>query len=185
MLGLDSLAPLPQVQASFKETIKIVYLDKNNGVFVCGESQATQKLNDAFNVYKDAHDAEVDNARPINLRPRAAALSASSSRSIGQGQAAPDGSSPAAASGPAPQPQSHGPAQGTSAASDNNIFSHFIIAEDNNSFHNWDAGLQFLSDQETSGKLFELRDFTFTSMLPVGKDRTKILELHEKSLGPS
>ena len=110
MLGLDSLAPLPQVHASFKETIKTVHPDKNNGVNVCGVSQATQKLNDAFNVYKDAHDTEADNARPINQRPRAAAPSASSSRSIGQGQAAPDGSSPAAASGPAPQPQSHGPA---------------------------------------------------------------------------
>ena len=30
MLGLDSLAPLPQVQASFKETIKIAHPDKNN-----------------------------------------------------------------------------------------------------------------------------------------------------------
>ena len=78
-----------------------------------------------------------------------------------------------AASGPAPQPQSHGPAQGTFAASDNNIFSRCIIAEDNNSFHNWDVGLQFLSDKEISGKLFELGDFTFTSALPVGKDRTK------------
>ena len=28
MLGLDFLAPLPQVQASFKETIKIVHQDK-------------------------------------------------------------------------------------------------------------------------------------------------------------
>jgi len=33
--------------------------------------------------------------------------------------------------------------------------------------------LQFLSDKEISGKLFELRDFTFTSALPVGKDHTK------------
>ena len=90
MLGLDSLAPLPQVQASFKETIKIVHSDKNNGIVVCGESQATQKLNDAFNVYKDAHDGEADNARQINQRPRAAAPSAYSSRSIGQGHAAPD-----------------------------------------------------------------------------------------------
>jgi len=47
-----------------------------------------------------------------------------------------------------------------------------IIAEENNSFHNWDAGLQFLTDNEISGKLFELRDFTFTLVLPVGKDRT-------------
>jgi len=84
MLGLDSLAPLPQVQASFKETIEIVHPDENNGVVIFGESQATQKLNDAFNVYKVAPDAEADNARPINQRPRAAAPSASSSRSIGQ-----------------------------------------------------------------------------------------------------
>jgi len=134
MFGLDSLAPLPQVQASFKETIKILHPDKNTGVLVCGESKATQKLNDAFNVYKDAHDAEADNAWPINQRPRAAAPSASSSRSIGQGQAAPDVSSPAAASGPAHPPQSHGPPQGTSIACDKNIFSHCIIAEDNTSF---------------------------------------------------
>jgi len=33
--------------------------------------------------------------------------------------------------------------------------------------------LQFLSGKEISGKVFELRDFTFTSALPVGKDRTK------------
>jgi len=159
-----------------------VHPDKNNGEVVCGESQATQKLNDAFNVYKDAHDAKADNARLINQRPRAAAPSASSSRSIGQGQAAPDGSPPAAASGPAPQPQSHGPAQGTSAASDNDIFSHCIIAEDNTSFHNWDAGLQFLSDKEISGKLIELRDFTFTSALPVGKDRAKFSNCMKKVL---
>jgi len=187
MLGLDSLAPLPQVQASFKETIKIVHPDKNNGVVVCGESQATQKLNDAFNVYKDAHDVQADNARPIHQRPRAVAPSAFSSRSIGQGQAAPDVSSPAAASAPAPQPQSNGPAQGTSAVSDNNIFSHCIIAEDNTSFHNWDAGLldaglQFLSDKEIFGKLFELGDFTFTSALPVGRDRTKFLNCMKKVL---
>jgi len=157
MLGLDSLAPLPQVQASFKETIKIVHPHNINGVVVCGESQATQKLNDAFNVYNVAQHAEADNARLIHQRPRAAAPSISSSRSIGQDQAAPDGSSPAVASGSAPQPQSHGPAQGTSAALDNNIFSQCIIVEENNSFHNWDAGLQFLSDKEISGKLFELR----------------------------
>jgi len=182
ILSLDSLAPLPQVQISFKETIKIVHPDKNNGEVVCGESQATQKLNDAFNVFKDAHDAEADNARPINQRLWAAAPSASSSRSIGQGQAAPDNSSPAVASGPAPQPQSHVPAQGTCAASDNNIFSHCIISEDNTSFHNWDAGLQFLSDKEISRKLFELRDFTFTSTLPVGKDRTKFSNCMKKVL---
>ena len=129
MLGLDFFAPLPQMQASFKETSRMVHPDKNNGVVVCGESQATQKLNDTFNVYKDAHDAEANNARQIIQRPRADAQSASSSRLIQQGQASPDGSSPEAASGPVPQPQSHGPAQGTSATSHNNIFSHcfFLI----------------------------------------------------------
>jgi len=101
---------------------------------------------------------------------------------MGQGQAAPDDSTPAAASGPASQPQSPGPAQGTSAASDNNIFSHCIIAEDNNSLHSWDAGLQYLSDKEISGKLFELRDFTFTSALPVGKDCTKLASCMKKVL---
>jgi len=160
-----------------------VHPDKNNGVVVCGESQGTQKLNEGFNVYKVAHDAEDDNAQLINQRPPAAAPSASSSRLIGQGQAAPDCSSPATASGPAPQPQSHGPALGTSAASDNNIFSHCIIAGDNTSFHNWDAGLQFLSDQEISKKLFELHDdFTFTSALPVGKDHTKFTNCMKKVL---
>ena len=88
----------------------------------------------------------------------------------------------AAALGSAPQPQSHGPAQDTSAASDNNIFSHCIIAEDNNSFHNWDAGLQFLSENEISGKLFELCDFTLTSVLPVGKDHTKFSNCMKKVL---
>ena len=81
-----------------------MYPDKNNGVVVCGESPASEKLNDVFNVYKKAHDAEADNALLINQRPRAAALSVSSSRSIGQGQAAPDSSSPAAAFGPTSQP---------------------------------------------------------------------------------
>jgi len=93
-----------------------------------------------------------------------------------------DSPGPAAAPGSAPQLQSLGPAQGTSAASNNNIFSHCIIAEDNNSFHNWDAGLQFLSDKEISGKLCELRDFTFTSALPVGKGRTKFSSCMKKVL---
>ena len=51
-----------------------------------------------------------------------------------------------------------------------------------NSFHNWDAGLQFLGDKEISGKLFELRDFTFTSALPVGTDRTKFASCMKKVL---
>ena len=54
--------------------------------------------------------------------------------------------------------------------------------EDNNSFHNWDAGLQFLSDKEISWKFFELRDFTFTSALPVGKDCTKFSNCMKKVL---
>ena len=93
-----------------------------------------------------------------------------------------DSRRPAAAPGSTPHPQSNGPAQGTSAASDNNIFSHCIIAEDSASFHNWDAGLRFLSDKEISRKLFELRDFTFISALPVGKNRTKFSNCMKKVL---
>jgi len=172
-LGLDSVTLLPQVHASYKETLLIVHPNKNNRVVVEGESQAFQKFKEAFKVFKDAHDAEADNPRPINQRSRAAASSASA--------AAPG---PAAAPGFAPQPQSHGPAQGSFAASDNNNFSHCIIAEHNNSFHwhNWDAGLQFFSDKEISEKLFELRDFTFTSALPMGKDRTKFSSCMKKVL---
>jgi len=44
------------------------------------------------------------------------------------------------------------------------------------------VGLQFLSDKEISEKLFELRDFTFTSALPVGKDRTKFSNCTKKVL---
>ena len=54
--------------------------------------------------------------------------------------------------------------------------------EDNDSFHNWDAGLQFLSDKEISWKLFELRDFTLTSALPVGKDNTNFASCMKKVL---
>ena len=121
LIGLDSLTPLPQVHASYKETLLIVHPDKDNGVVVDGESQASQNFKEAFKVSKNAHDAEAGNSRLINQRPRAAALLASA--------AAPG---PAAAPCSAPQPQSLSPAQGTSAASDNNILSHCIIAEDNN-----------------------------------------------------
>ena len=159
------------MHASYKETLSIVHPDKNNGVVVDGESQAFQKFQEAFKVFKDAHDAEADSPRPINQRPQAASTSAPA--------AAPG---PAAAPECAPQPHSHGPAQGTSAAFDNNIFGHCTIVDDNNSFHNWDAGLQFLSDREISGKLFELRDFTCTSALPVGKDRTKFSSCMKKVL---
>ena len=88
----DAVSQHPSTRAG-AESIQLIY--SGCAVVVCGESQATEKLNAAFNVYKVAHDAEADNARPINQRPRAAAPSVSSSRSIGQGQAAPDGSSPA------------------------------------------------------------------------------------------
>ena len=50
------------------------------------------------------------------------------------------------------------------------------------SYHNWDAGLQFLSDKEFARKLFELRDFTFTSALPMGKDRSKFASCLKKVL---
>jgi hypothetical protein len=44
MLGLDSLTPLPQVHASYKDTLLIVHPDKTNGIVVDGESQAFQKF---------------------------------------------------------------------------------------------------------------------------------------------
>ena len=120
-----------------------------------GTAEAFMKLQPTYTEWNDAR------ARQGWSHPAAPSSSPVNSNSPG----------PAAAPGSAPQPQSNGPAQGTSAASDNNIFGHCIMAEDNNSFHNWDAGLQFLSDKEISGKLFELRDFSFTSALPVGKPR--------------
>ena len=70
----------------------------------------------------------------------------------------------------------------TFTASVNNIFSHCIFAEDNNSYHNWDAGLQFLGDKEISGNLFALRDFNFTSALPLCKERTKFSNCVKKVL---
>jgi len=42
--------------------------------------------------------------------------------------------------------------------------------------------LQFFSVKELSRKLFELRDFTFTSAMPVGKDRTKFSNCVKKVL---
>jgi len=42
--------------------------------------------------------------------------------------------------------------------------------------------LQFLSVKDLSRKLFELRDFTFTSALPVGKDSTKFSNCVKKVL---
>jgi len=44
------------------------------------------------------------------------------------------------------------------------------------------SGLQFFSVKELSGKLFDFRDFTFTSALPVGKDRTKFSNCVKKVL---
>jgi len=105
MLGLDSLTPFPQVHTSYKETLKIVHPDKNNGVDVDGEAQAFQKVNEAFKVLKDAHDAEADTSRPIHRRSRAAASSASAAASA----AAPG---PTAAPASAHQQRSNGSAQG-------------------------------------------------------------------------
>jgi len=177
MLGLDSLTPFPQLKAAFNKTLRIVdpNEDKDPGVEF-GESHATQKLTEAYKVYKDLHDAEAANRRRVNQRPRTAVPPSSSSLSGGRGQAA------AAGAPPAPQPLPHGPSQGLFAASENNIFRHCIIASDNNSFHTWDAGLQFLSYKEISGNLFELRNFTFTSALPIGKDRTIFLNCMRKVL---
>ena len=79
ILGLDSLTPLPQVHASYKETLLIVHPDKNNGVVVDEESQAFQKFKEAFKVFKDTHDTAAVISWPIHQRPRAAALSAPAS----------------------------------------------------------------------------------------------------------
>jgi len=163
MLGLRVACGYQEVVRAYNEAVKLIHPDK------CGMPKtAFMKLQQAYTEWNDA------GARQGWSHPAAPSSAPVNSNSPG----------PAEASGSAPQPQSNGPAQGTSAASDNNILSHCIIAEENNSFHNWDANLQFLSDKEISGKLFELRDFTFTSALPVGKDRTKFASCNEKSLGP-
>jgi len=173
MLGLRVACGYQEVVRAYNEAVKLIHPDKCG---MPGKDVAIMKLQPAYTEWNTArarqgwsHTAAPSSA-PVNF----------------------DSPGPAAAPGSAHQPQSHGPAQGTSAASDNNILSHCIIAEDNNSFHNWDAGLQFLSDKEISGKLFELRDFTFTSALPVGKDRTKfsscmkkVLDLADIFLDPS
>jgi len=54
-----------------------------------------------------------------------------------------------------------------SAPPSNNIFRHYIMSQ--NEFY---GTLQFLSDNEISSSLFELRHFIFTSTIPVAKDRT-------------
>ena len=104
-LGLASLTAFPQVHTSYKETLLIVHPDKNNGVDVAGESQAFQKVKEAFKVLKDAHDAEADISRPTNRRSRAVASSASAAASAAA-------LGPLAAPASAPQQRSHGPAQG-------------------------------------------------------------------------
>ena len=154
MLGLCLACGQKEVAIEYNKSLKLIHPDQ---YFLDGAAEAFIKLQPAYTQWNDARalqglsHPDAPSSAPVNS----------------------DFPGPAAAPGSAPQPQSNGPAQGTSAASDNNIFSHCIIAEENNSFHNWDAGLQFLSDKEISGKLFELRDFTFTSALPVGKDRKK------------
>jgi len=183
MLGLDSLTSFPQLKVAFNKTLRIVdpNEDKDPGV-ESGELRATQKLTEAYKVYKDLHDAEAASHRRVNQRPGAAVPPSSSSLSGGRGQAAAARAPPVAAPGPAPQPLPHGPSQDLFAAYENTIFRHCIVASDNNSIHNWDAGLQFLSDKEHSGNLFELRNFTFTSALLIGKDHTIFLVCMRKVL---
>jgi len=163
MLGLRVAFGYQEVVRAYNEAVKLIHPHKCG---MPGTDVAFMKLQMAYTEWNTArgrqgwsHQAAPPCA-PVNF----------------------DSPGPAAAPESAPQPQSHGPAQGTSAASDNNIFNYCIIAEDNNSFHNWDAGLQFLSDKEISGKLFQLRGFTFTSALPVGKDRTKFSSCMKKVL---
>jgi len=112
MLDLDFLTPFPQLKVAFNKTLQIVYSyeDKDPGVEF-GELHATQKLAEAYKVYKDLHDAEAANHRRVNQRPRAAVPPSSSSLSGGQGQATAAGAPPVAAPGPVPQPLPHGPSQ--------------------------------------------------------------------------
>jgi len=163
MLGLRVAYGYQEVVRAYNEAVKHIHPDKCG---MPGTDIAFMKLQPAYTEWNTAR------ARQGWSHPAAPSSAPVNSDSPG----------PASAPGPAPQPQFHGPAQGTSAASDNNIFSHCIIAEDNNSSHNWDAGLQFLNDKEISGKLFELRDFSFTSALPVGKDCTKFSSCMKKVL---
>jgi len=103
MLGIDFLSPVPQLKVAFNKTLRIVHPNEDKGPGVeFGESHATQKLTEAYKVYKDLHDAEAANHRRVNQRPRAAVPPSSSSLSRGRGQAAAAGAPPAAAPGPAP-----------------------------------------------------------------------------------
>jgi len=163
MLGLRVACGYQEVVRAYNEAVKLIHPDKCG---MPGTAEAFMKLQPAYTEWNDAR------ARQGLSHPAAPSSAPVNSDSPG----------PAAAPESAPQPQSNGPTQGTPAASENNIFSHYIIAEENNSFHNWDAGLQFLSDKEISGKLFELRDFTFTSALPVGMDRIKFASCMKKVL---
>ena len=137
MLGLRVACGYPEVVRAYNEAVKLIHPDKCG---MPGTAEAFMKLQPAYTAWNDAR------ARQGWSNPAAPSSAPVNSDSPG----------PPATPASASQPQSNGPAQGTPAASDNNIFSHCIIAEENNSFHNWDAGLQFLSDKEISGKLFEL-----------------------------
>jgi len=163
MLGLRPACSFQEVDIEYNKSLKLIHPEQCS---LDGAAEVFLKLQPAY--------TEWNAARARQGWSRSATPSSALVNSASPG--------PAAAPASAAQPQSNGPAQGTSAASDNNIFSHCIIAEDNNSFHNWDAGLQFLSDKEISRKLFELRDFTFTSALPVGKDRTQFASCMKKVL---
>jgi len=139
LLGLRVACGYQEVVKAYNEAVKLIHPDKCG---MPGTDVAFMKLQPAYTDWSTvrtrqgwSHPATPSSA-PVNS----------------------DSPGPAAAPGSAPQPQSHGPAQGTSPTSDNNIFSHCIIAGVDNSFHNWDVGLQFLTDKEISGKLFELRE---------------------------
>jgi len=151
------------VAIEYNKSLKLIHPDQ---CFLDGAAKAFMKLQPAYTEWNAARACQ---GWSHPAAPSSALVNSDSPR-------------PAAAPGSAPQPQSNGPAQGTCVASDNNIFRHCIIAEDNNSFHNWDAGLQFLSDNEISVKLFEPHDFTFTSALPVGKVPTKFASCMKKVL---
>jgi len=164
MLGLCVACGYQEVVKAYNEAVKLIIHPDKSGM--PGTDVAFMNLQPAYTDWNTAR------ARQGWSHPAAPSSAPVNSDSPG----------PATAPGSAPQPQSHGPTQGTSTASDNNNVSLCIIAEDNNTFHNWDAGLQFLSDKEISGKLFELRGFAFTCVLPAGKDRTKFSNCMKKVL---
>jgi len=152
MLGLDSLTPLLQVHTFYKETLLIVHPDKNNGVVVDGESQAFQK------------EISISDLGQLRCQPVLWLL----------GLRQPLGLLPSLSlMGPRTVPLLH-------------LTTTFLVTKSLRTLITLiTIGMQvcnFFSDKEIAGKLCELRDFTCTSALPVGKDRTKFASCLKKVL---